>query len=111
MLPRPRSVVEEVVADARAPVPTGTDFSDMVFIGRKAAPTTKEEAMDRFMDVVIETQEHQMYATFRVAKAIGQMDESDELLPFYLAKQDLDTAIEDTEKLKKLSELYRRFRD
>ena len=114
MLPRPRSVFEDIdlaANDARAPVPTGMESSDTVFIGRTPAPTTKEETIERFMDVVIQAQDHQKWATFRVAKAVAQMDESKEILPYFMGRQDFDIANEDIEQLKKLSELYHRFRD
>lgn len=111
MLPRPRSVFEDVADDARAPVPTGMERSDTVFIGRYAAPSTKEETIVRFMEVVIEAQKHRQWATFRVAKAVSQMDKSNELFPFSMAKQDLDLAEEDIEQLQKLMLLYTRLRD
>jgi len=113
MLPRPRSVFEDIdpaANDARAPVTTGMESSDTVFIGRYAAPSTKEETMVRFMEVVIQAQQHQKWATFRVAKAVSQMDESKEIFPFFMAKQDLDLADEDTDDLQALLQLYTRLR-
>lgn len=111
MLPRPRSVFEDIADGARAPVPTGMESSDTVFIGRYAAPSTKEETMVRFMKVVIQAQKHQRSATFRVAKAVSKMDKSKELLPFFVAKQDLDITDEDIDQLEKLMLLYTRLRD
>ena len=111
MLPRPRSVFEDAADGARAPVTTGMESSDTVFIGRYAAPSTKEETMVRFMEVVIQAQKHQQLATFRVAKAVSQMDKSKEIFPFSMGKQDLDLADEDIEQLQQLMLLYTRLRD
>ena len=114
MLPRPRSVFEDIDQaknDAREPVPTGMESSDTAFIGRLPAPTTKEETIERFMDFVIKAHKHQTGAWWRVAKAVSQMDESQEKLPFWMAKQDLDVMHEDTENLQQLSQLYYRLRD
>lgn len=114
MLPRPRSVFEDfdpAKNDARAPVTTGMESSDTVFIGRLPAPTTKEETIERFMDFVIKAQKHQKLAVFRVAKAVSQMDTSKEIFPFFMAKQDLDLMNDDTDHLQALSELYHRLRD
>ena len=114
MLPRPRSVFEDIdpaANDARAPVPTGTESSDAAIIGRLPAPKTKEETIERFMDFVIKAHKHQTGALWRVAKAVSQMDESKEKLPFWMAKQDLDIMYEDSDHLQALAELYYRLRD
>ena len=114
MLPRPRSVFEDTDPaknDARAPVPTGMESADTAFIGRIPAPRTREETIERFMDVVIKAQKHQNSCYFRVATAVSRMDESNELLPWSLARQDLDLMNNDIQDLEALSALYYRLRD
>lgn len=114
MLPRPRSVFEDIDPaknDARAPVPTGMVNADTALIGLLSAPRTKEETIERFMDFVIKAQKHQNLWIYRVAKAVSRMDESKEILPFFLALQDFDLMNNDTEALEALSALYRQLRD
>ena len=115
MLPRPRSVFEDIDPannDARAPVPTSAPKEGEVFIGGNIPPPeTKEETIERFMDLVIKAQKHQNSCYFRVAVAVSRMDESNEILPWSMARQDLDLMNEDIKDLKALSELYNRLRD
>jgi hypothetical protein len=114
MLPRPRSVFEDIDPaknDARAPVPTGMVNADTALIGLLSAPRTKEETIERFMDVVIKAQKHQDLCYYRVAKAVSRMDSSKEILPLSLAWQDLELMNKNTEDLEALSKLYHRLRD
>jgi hypothetical protein len=114
MLPRPRSVFEDIDPaknDARAPVPTGMESADAAEIGGMPAPRTKEQTIERFMDVVIKAQKQQNLWIYRVATAVSRMDSSKEILPWWLARQDLDAVSDDTERLEALSALYHRLRD
>lgn len=114
MLPRPRSVFENIdlaEKDARAPVPTGMESSDTAFIGRLPAPATKEQTIERFMDFVIRAQKRQKEAWYKVAIAVSKMDDSKELLPFHMVKEEEAVANSTIEDLEALSMLYHKFRD
>lgn len=115
MLPRPRSVFEDIDPaknDARASVPTSAPEEGAVFIGGNIPPPeTKEETIERFMDLVIKAQKHQNSCYFRVATAVSRMDESNEILPWSMARQDLDLMNNDTEDLEALSKLYNQLRN
>ena len=106
MLPRPVSIVEEVVAEARAPVPTSAK-EGKVYIGGLPPPETKEEAMVRFMYDMVNLQTQQKLAMWRVAYAVAKLDKSKELLSFGMARQDVDLLTQDIEKLEALADAYR----
>ena len=44
---------------------------------------------------------------WRVAYAVSKLDKSKELLPFSMARQDVDLLTEDIEKLEALADAYR----
>lgn len=106
MLPRPRSVLEDVADGARAPVvPTGVLDG---LGGGPPPPTTKEGAVERFMDAMIALQQQQKSFTFMVAQAVGKLDESKEILPFHMALQRRDNLQDEIEKAEELADAYRR---
>ena len=114
MLSRPVSIVEEVVAEARAPVPTSgaagskeAPKEGKVYIGGLPPPETKEEAMVRFMYDMVELQKQQKLAMWRVAYAVAKLDKSKELLSFGMARQDVDLLTQDIKKLEALADAYR----
>ena len=106
MLPRPRSIVEEVADKARAPVPTGTYGSMRL----RPLPSNKDDAILQFMEQTIRTQRVQQVATNRVARALSRMDKTGEFLPFNTVLQDQDLIQDQIDELHELKEAYRKGR-
>jgi len=53
-------------------------------------PMTKEMAMVQWMDAMLKLQKAQVGMTFQVARAVAQMDESKQRLPFSWARDQFD---------------------
>ena len=68
---------------------------------------SKEMAMAQWMDAMLKLQKAQVGYTFQVARAVAQMDESKERLPFSQARQHFDVLHDETSKADALADKWR----
>ena len=68
---------------------------------------SKEMAMVQWMDAMLNLQKAQVGYTFMVARAVAQMDESKELLPFSQARQHFEILHDQITKVDALADQWR----
>lgn len=70
-------------------------------------PMSKEMAMVQWMDAMLKLQKAQVEMIFQVARAVAQMDESKELLPFSWAHDQFQVVHDQISKADALADKWR----